>query len=761
MIRVDLKIRKCRPGDDREECLMLLYASPTKTNIDWPNFDSTLMSYLYSLRPFSEEDEPSLGATSLSEPAEGTNDNEKKSDYDVALENLKAHFVKNKLTYQCLENTAKLLNSMPGVTVQLPTTKYSLLKAFLNSDPCEYHVYCRKCKEYIKCLPRGQKTEKWACETLRNNRECGQSLICRDKQYFVYIKLKEQLKKILENHWDEIVTFSNTIQSDESENIRDTYSGKLIQNSLRKNFNLLSLMINSDGICLKKSGTSSVWPLQVICNFLPPEIRFRNENILCVAFFYQQMKPDMLDFCKPFAEEIEQLQTKGFVFRDQVFRAAITCAVLDLPAKASFQQLIQYNGYFGCGYCMQRGEQTGKGVRFTWNEECCDIRTHRSFLLAMGDISMKKLESKDGIIGVSPAVSFDYFDMVDSFGLDYMHCVCLGIEKNLIRFWTNSKAGHDSYITLEYQQILNKRIMSIKPCVFISRLPRSLKYHAKFKASERRSLILYYLPVVLRGMLEKKYLDHFYLLSGSIYKLLTTNISAEDLNIVENDLKQFVKEYEVLYGKENMTMNVHLLSHMVSCVKNLGPLWTQSMFAFESNNATFSRYVKGNNDIIAELRTKYLLHKSVSQASDPIKKTSNILEYKKKIKLSQSELGALTATLNISVDRIEEAIYCVFKKNEERFTSVNYSAAVKTIDYMVELNNKLVGKVKFYFQFENVFYALLEEYEYVGRVLHLRQIAPTNIHTVFSAEKIEKKFIYINSRQEHFITERPNQFESD
>lgn len=351
--------------------------------------------------------------------------------------------------------------------------------------------------------------------------------------------------------------------------------------------------------------------------------------------------------------------------------------------------------------------------------------------------------------------------MVKSFGLDYMHCVCLGVMKNLHEFWLDPHKQHDSYINPKHQRILDERILSIKPCTFISRLPRSLKYIRKYKASEFRSSLLYYLPVALRGILKKQYLDHFLLLSGSIYKLLSTEISNEDVIIVDDNLKQFVKQYQEFYGKQCMTMNVHLLTHLVFCVKNLGPLWTQCMFSFESNNATFSRYVKGCNDVISELSTKYILHKSLSKEKKTISKTCNELACIRKIELKPCEMSALKAVVNISVDENNLfQIYSVFKKSQERFTSENYCVAKKTIDYVVEMKDKTVGKVKFYFKFKGVFYLLLQRYERGEEIQHIQEINPIG-ESVYFAEESEKKFIYVNFSNNHYITERPNQFESD
>lgn len=676
--------------------------------------------------------------------------NNTENEYNAALEKLKRHFIRHKLTYDCLEATAELMNSMPGANIQLPTSQYLLLKAFMLTNPFrhQYYIHCDCCKKYVMCSP-GESS--WGCR-------CGRILKLRDKNYFVYINLEEQLKNILEKHWDTILAYNNVIESDGSENTTDYYSG--IRELMQKN--VLSLMINTDGISLKKSGFDSVWPIQLICNFLPPKIRYLNENILCVAFYCQKHKPDMLEFFEPFAVEIDELQSIGFVFRENVFRTTITSAIFDLPAKSSFQQLIQFNGYSACGYCFHKGELTGKGVRYTWQNECSSKRTNESFILAMENVSQNGLEMVDGVKGVSAAVSFDNFDMVKSFGLDYMHNVCLGVMKAMHKFWLQPKYKQDSYICSKLQKRLNQRITSIKPCTFISRLPRSLNCISKYKASEFRSLLLYYLPVALRGIQKKKYLDHFLLLSGSIYQLLGTNISNEDIVVAENNLRKFVEQYEEFYGKENMTMNVHLLTHMVFCVKNLGPLWTQSMYSFESNNATFSRYVKSTSDALAELSVRYMVHKSISRETHTFSETFDKLNNRKKIKLSASEKSALIALINITFNENNLFdIYCVYEKYNERFTSINYSAAKKTIDYVVEMKNGVVGKIKFYFVFESVFFALLEEYEYVDRVLHIHEIKPKNVESVHATENIDKKFIYLKIVNKHYVTNRPNQFERD
>lgn len=223
-------------------------------------------------------------------------------------------------------------------------------------------------------------------------------------------------------------------------------------------------------------------------------------------------------------------------------------------------------------------------------------------------------------------VAFKHFDLVNSFCLDYMHNVILGVFKAILRSWLSS--AHARYYLKKNARItLDKRLLSILKCSFISRRTRSLQQLPKMKACELRSLLLFYLPICISGLLPKKYVDHLRLLSKSIHSLLKTEIDFNELNTIEIDLNRFVKEYQDLYGKSAMTMNVHLISHLVQNVRNNGPLWSTSMFGFESSNGHLVKLFHGNTDVLQQMSLKYILkHIShVKEPSKPIEKSFTFL----------------------------------------------------------------------------------------------------------------------------------------
>lgn len=51
-------------------------------------------------------------------------------------------------------------------------------------------------------------------------------------------------------------------------------------------------------------------------------------------------------------------------------------------------------------------------------------------------------------------------------------------------------------------------------------------------------------------------------------------ISLADLNQADEKLLEFCKLFEVSYGKENCTPNMHLHAHIKNCILDFGPIAT-------------------------------------------------------------------------------------------------------------------------------------------------------------------------------------------
>lgn len=666
---------------------------------------------------------------------------------DILIDKLMKLYSRHKLTKNAVEDVAKLINSVPGATVGIPTTKFVLFNEFLRKS--QYNVFnylfCASCDDYIE-FPFGIKKD-----TKCTFCEC--TLVFNDK-CFIYIQIEPQLRDIVKKYYVDIMKYKEKIKIKTDENITDVFDGHLIK-EMKKTLATCTLTINTDGLIVHNSSQASLYPILFTCDFLPPEIRFKEKNIVVAGLYYGPHKPDYLKYLNPIVKEFELLGTTGLFENDSIFKFFVTHAAFDLPIKCVLQQITQYNGYSACFYCDHPGEKTDKGVRYTYIENFT-VRNHSQMIRTINEV-IKTGKTVNGIKGMSPMVGFNNFDLVNSFSIDYMHGVGLGVLKNLLHFWIDSTHKDEPYYIKPKQKLkLNLRLCGIKPCRFVNRRITCIEKYNTFKASQCRNFILYFYPV-LNGILDQKYFKHFKLLCSSIYTLLKESISLEELQIAKQNLNSFVSQYELLYGKCSMTMNVHCLLHLVDCVKNLGPLWAYSMFTFESFNGTLRKYGENSNNVINQVIENIAIKSSESVSESVSEDIASVIVCQDKIKIKPTICDAVVLRQSKIVD--ERKYFATIKKGKTKFTSIEYTQAKKTVDYFVETTDNTFGKVKFYLESKNQIYALIQEYAIKNKMDQFFIVKETSNIIIKSSQNIREKLIYMKIDKEEIIVKRPNKYE--
>ena len=137
-----------------------------------------------------------------------------------------------------------------------------------------------------------------------------------------------------------------------------------------------------------------------------------------------------------------------------------------------------------------------------------------------------------------------------------------------------------------------------------NRKPRSLeKAKRLWKAHKLRQFLLYSGPVVLRNALRDDLYNHFLNLYLAITILVNPVLCKNNnyLNLSENLLKTFVKNYQILYGRENVSFNVHSLLHIVDDVRNFGPLDSYSAFRYENYIGKIKRLIRKGDKPLQQL----------------------------------------------------------------------------------------------------------------------------------------------------------------
>ncbi|XP_072170541.1 uncharacterized protein [Diadema setosum] len=530
---------------------------------------------------------------------------------DQALLMILTFVLRHKLTGEALQDLLTLLNHLlPGLS---PATKYLFRKCFHGAkDQIEIHHYCKACMTYI-----GTNADANSCPNDACAEEFNASESVKNGSFLLYIPLQSQLLDLFSNR--DIARSRIMKRTERKDTLDDIFDGAAMQRLLAEGKvgpDDFTLLWNCDGVPVFKSSGYSIWPIQVVVNELPPDVR--HKHVLFCGLWFGPKKPDMNTLLTPLISEAEQL-AQGFDWVDPNSnnvvhsRAFFLVAACDSVARPALRNCKQFNGQFGCDWCLHPGEVVEKGrgtVRcYPYIDPEPQARTQNQW---EGDVPNASPENPiRGVKGPSLLLFLPLFNIITGFVADYMHCALLGVTRQFVRLWHDS-AYHDRqwYLGNKTQDFDNK-LLSTKPPRELRRAPRSILTKTYWKATEWKSFLLYYSPFVLGGLLPLKYLKHWCLLVFAIHILLQAKVSRGTLDSAELALKKFVIGVESLYGKEHISFNIHLLTHLADNVRNWGPLWAASAFSFEANNGKLLQYFHGTQYVPQQISGCFLLWRSI------------------------------------------------------------------------------------------------------------------------------------------------------
>ena len=347
-----------------------------------------------------------------------------------------------------------------------------------------------------------------------------------------------------------------------------------------------------------------------------------------------------------------------------------------------------------------------------------------------------------------------------------VHAVLLGIVKTLMNKWFSpTESGNDYFIGKELDHI-SERFSKLRPPHFVERLPRDLKRNYNhFKATELQSFLLYYSIPCLHGLHDDRYVQHFALLSEAIFILLGDEITPESFERSKLLLSDFYQQFSNLYGRGSCGLNIHnVCLHMPTYVKNLGPIWSWSCFAFEDGNSKILKSVHGTGDVVKQCfrnqdMSMYFNSVEGMEVRDQRKmkvthKASNCdvfgaLQTIKRLPRIDS-LHALGIRHSEQVRKIQRI--CV---NSERFYSSEYSRMKRRVCHAVDFRDNELGLIQYFILVidTNIVYAVVKKmstdntswlhtYE-AGK--HLRPVKISNDQMeLVSASHLKSTLIFIN-----------------
>jgi len=525
--------------------------------------------------------------------------------------------LRHNLTWQAQVDILKMINAIYE-DEKIPSTKYMYFNYIDKSgDYLKYHIFCPECERYhdnTNDLPESV------------NCNCGHIITVYSSNYFVTIDLESQFKILFKNTSivDSLLTYRFNRSKINDTALEDIYDGAEYKKYF-DNGNILSHMynfsysFNTDGVPMGKSCGKTIWPIYITINELPP--KERRKHVLLAGLYIGEKDPNQNVFLQPFVEQANKLSLQGFHWnhngKNVISKAIPLCAIVDSVARFQMLNMSGINSYYACTFCYQKAERTIKGQRFPPCIQKAPKRTTESTRKNIEEMYKKRnstIKYVKGVKGPTALLQLKFFNLIDGFVPEYMHCVLLGVirlhtellfDSRYKKFW---KTGdNDEIATKHIISAIDERFTNICALTSITRSVRSLTQISIWKASEWRSWLIFYCVPCLTGLLKKKYLKHLAMLSKAINILLQESIKKMDVIEAHKLLLSYVFLFNKYFGVTSMVLNIHLLTHITQSVLNWGPLWTHNAFVYEGQNRHLLQLLRSPNQVVKQIARKFLI----------------------------------------------------------------------------------------------------------------------------------------------------------
>ncbi|PAA76785.1 hypothetical protein BOX15_Mlig005569g2, partial [Macrostomum lignano] len=365
------------------------------------------------------------------------------------------------------------------------------------------------------------------------------------------------------------------------ENIKYCVDRMMLPSSLFDSTEIkLNLKLNCDGLPLFKSSKITLWPILVQFEHI--------RQPFPVASFCGLGLPPLLDYLEQLTNELSILQTTGIQYKDHKFKVEKISFICDTPARSFIQGTKGHAGYSSCCWCRTTGEYIHGRVVFP---SFCELRTNEDY----ATMNENNQTIRSPLLLVVPFTT--------AFPPDFMHMVCLGIMKKLMKLYTSGVKGLRAACRLSLEQVkrINSEISYLRCYVprEFSRKPRLLHDLKHYKASEFRNYLLYWGPVLLQKELQAPYYEHFLLLHFATYVYSSPKLR-HLFPAARACIQRFLFDIRRLFHESLYTVNFHGLFHLPDFVEMHGSLLEMSAFPFENFLGLLKRRIRASRHIFSQ-----------------------------------------------------------------------------------------------------------------------------------------------------------------
>ncbi|KAL5499417.1 hypothetical protein EMCRGX_G010827 [Ephydatia muelleri] len=302
--------------------------------------------------------------------------------------------------------------------------------------------------------------------------QCKGSTVCN----FVILPFEDHLLQLCEENWDKLqYPFTRRQETDMQHDLQDgsKYRALMQPGEFLSVPEHIGLILCSDGIPVFKSSGLQLWPIELCIANLPPEIRYNVQYLLVGGLWLGSVKPDMNKILKPILTRIKKLEDSETIIRTKVgnkkLKAKLILATFDLIAKAMAMNLTQFNGKYGCPYCLDIGTYEQHRTIYLPS----DLHEPRIFsdVILWATMAQEMEEPVYGVFG--PSVLSDLIDLILCIPVDYMHAILEGLAKQFMKYWFGSEfstyvfniRNNDLHLASEYLKAFYEKAPELYPSI--------------------------------------------------------------------------------------------------------------------------------------------------------------------------------------------------------------------------------------------------------------------------------------------------------
>ena len=407
----------------------------------------------------------------------------------------------------------------------------------------------------------------------------------------------------------------------------DVYDGNVwkefLADFLSSPFSYL-LTLNVDWFQPFERSMYSLGAIYITIQNLPRSIRYKPENVILVGLMPgpREASHNINSYLGPLVLELQQAWKEGFIVMSPhqipvTVRLALSCVACDIPASRKVSGFLGHSASLGCNKCLKRFECSfGQSTNYSgFDREHWVLRTgetHRERVLEiLKETTKTGIAAAEAKLGVrySILLSLPYFDPVRFTAIDIMHNLFLGTARTMFQLWLDR-----NILSKEDIVELESRIRLLQTPEGIGRLPGHIgSQYGGYTAKQWKNWILIYSAVALKGLLPSNHLSCWLIFVRACSLLCTQILKSGCLEEADRFFLLFCSQFELLYGKESCTPNMHLHLHLKQCLLDYGPPQAFWCFAFERYNGILGSYHTNKKSVEVQVMRKFLTSQAVQR----------------------------------------------------------------------------------------------------------------------------------------------------